>query len=100
MKRQTRKQLKSDKFAQEVGHTFEFLTEHRTDILRYGAVALVVLVIGGGIYFYSRYASNKREAALAQAIKIDDAVVSPTPQPPNTTFATQDEKDKAWDQAF
>jgi predicted negative regulator of RcsB-dependent stress response len=100
MNRITRKQLKSDKFAQEVGHTFEFLTEHRTDFVRYGAIALVALIIGGGIYFYHRHTVNTREDALAQALRVEDAQVSPTPQPPNMTFATQEEKDKAWDKAF
>ena len=32
MDRQTRKDLKTDKFAVEAGHMFEFLTEHPDDI--------------------------------------------------------------------
>jgi predicted negative regulator of RcsB-dependent stress response len=100
MDRYTRKKLKSDKFAQEVGHTFEFLTEHRTDMVRYGAVAAVVLVASGAFYFYHRNAVSSRQEALAAAIKVEDAVVNTTPQPPNMTFATQEEKDKAWNKAF
>src|ERR1051326_1488612 len=100
MKRQTRKQLKSDKFAQEVGHTFEFVTEHQSDIIKYGSIGLVAALIAGGIYFYMRHTATVRETALAQAIKVDDAVINATPQPPNMTFVTQEEKDKAWNQAF
>src|SRR6516225_6783070 len=100
MDRSTRKKLKSDKFAQEVGHTFEFVTEHRTDVIRYGSVAVAVLLIAGGVYFYQRHAAGVREDALAQALKIEDAKISPTPQPPNMTFATQQEQEAAWNKAF
>jgi tetratricopeptide (TPR) repeat protein len=100
MDRRTRKQLKSDKFAQEVGHTFEFLTEHRTDFIRYGAVAVAAILIAGGAYFYEGHAASVREEALAQALRIEDAKISPTPQPPNMTFATQQEQENAWNKAF
>jgi hypothetical protein len=100
MDRRTRKQLKSDKFAQEVGHTFEFLTEHRTDFIRYGSVAVAAILIAAGVYFYERHAASMREEALAQALRIEDAKISPTPQPPNMTFATQQEKENAWNKAF
>jgi predicted negative regulator of RcsB-dependent stress response len=100
MDRRTRKQLKGDKFAQEVGQTFEFLTTHRTEIIRYGSVALAAILVAGGIYFYQRHAVSVREEALAQALRIDDAKVSATPQPPNMTFATQQEQEAAWNKAF
>jgi predicted negative regulator of RcsB-dependent stress response len=100
MDRLTRKQLKSDKFAQEVGHTFEFVTEHRSDMIRYGSIAVALAVIVGGIYLYQRHASTVREEALAQALRIEDAKISATPQPPNMTFATQAEQDAAWNKAF
>jgi predicted negative regulator of RcsB-dependent stress response len=100
MDRRTRKQLKSDKFAQEVGHTFEFLTEHRTDLIRYGSVVVAAILIAGGAYFYERHAASVREEALARALRIEDAKISPTPQPPNMTFATQQEQENAWNKAF
>jgi predicted negative regulator of RcsB-dependent stress response len=100
MDRYTRKKLKSDKFAQEVGHTFEFVTEHRTDIIRYGSAAVAVLLIAAGIYFYQKHSASVREDALAQALRIEDAKISATPQPPNMTFATQQEQEAAWNKAF
>ena len=45
MARITRKELKTDKFALEVGHTVDFFEEHHTEIVRYGAAALVVIAI-------------------------------------------------------
>ncbi|SRR5579883_1521284 len=100
MDRQTRKQLKSDPFAQEVGLTWEWVTEHRSEITKYGSIALAVILVAAGVYFYNRHAAAVREEALAEAMKIDNATVSATPQPPNMTFATQEEKDKATDKAF
>jgi predicted negative regulator of RcsB-dependent stress response len=100
----TRKDLKSDKFAQEVGHTFEFLSTHPTEVKRYGAIALVVLLAAGGIFFYSRHQETARKDALDLAIRMDDATVGPQQQqqaPPGTmNFPTGDAKDKALKEAF
>jgi predicted negative regulator of RcsB-dependent stress response len=100
MDRSTRKKLKSDKFAQEVGHTFEFVTQHRTDVIRYGSAALAVVLVAGGIYLYQRHAASVREDALTQALRIENAKISNTPAPPDMTFATQQEQQAAWNKAF
>ena len=100
MDRLTRHDLKTDKFAREVGHTFEFLTRHGKEVKLYGLIALAVLLLGGGYYFYARNQASARQQALAQALRIDDAVVGTTPQAPNLIFATQQEKDAARTKAF
>lgn len=100
MKRTTRKQLKTDKFAQDVGLTFSFLSEHRAETIRYGLIGLAVVILGTGYYFYSRHQAAAREEALAAATKIDEAIIAPNPTPTNLNFATQEEKDKARSQAF
>lgn len=101
MNRQTRKQLKTDKFAEEVGQTFSFVSEHRTDVIRYGLIALAVIAIGSGYYFYSRSQAAKRESALEAALNIDNASVGPGTAPNGgLRYATQDEKDKARAAAF
>jgi predicted negative regulator of RcsB-dependent stress response len=41
-----------------------------------------------------------RQEALAAAVKIDEAIVSPNPSPTNINFTTQAEKDKARNKAF
>jgi predicted negative regulator of RcsB-dependent stress response len=94
--RRTRKDLKSDKFAQEVKHGFEFLTEHKEESLRYGAIVLAVLLVAGGIYFYVRHQTTVREDALAQAMRIDNATVGNVPPQPGVLhYATAQEKDQA-----
>jgi predicted negative regulator of RcsB-dependent stress response len=99
--RHTRKNLKSDKFAQEVTHTFEFVSEHRNEVVRYGSIAVSVILVGVAIFFYLRHQEGVREEALAQALRIDLATVGATPnQPAAMTFATAEEKDKARQKAF
>lgn len=100
MDRHTRKELKTDKFALEIGHTFEYLSTHRTEVLRYGALALAVIVIAGGYYFYTRHQADVREEALAQALKIDDATVGTNVLPTNLNYPTIDEKMKARNKAL
>jgi len=99
--RLTRKQLKGDKFAQEVGATVSWVDHNKDLLIRYGAIALVVVLLGGGIYFFVRHRSEVREEALSQALRIDLATVAaPQPAPGTLNYATQQEKDKARVKAF
>ena len=99
MDRVTRKNLKTDKFAQEVGHTFEFLSEHKPQVRLYGLIALVAVVLGAGYYFISNYRAGVRARDLAKALDVDDATVGQA-QPRLMTFATEAEKEKARLEAF
>ena len=100
MDRLTRKNLKTDKFAQEVSHTFDFLSEHRTETIRYGSIGLAVIVLAAGFYFYTRYQAGAREEALALATRIDDATVGGNVLPTNLHFNSQEEKDNARRKAY
>jgi len=100
MDRRTRKDLKTDKFAQEVGHTVQFLAGHKRQASQYVLIGLAVLIIAGGWWIYSNRQASTRAKALADAIHVSDAVIAPTPQPPMLNFATQAEKDKAVIEAY
>lgn len=100
MDRLTRKDLKTDKFAVEAEHAFEFLTDHPEQLKKYGSIAVAAIIVIAGIYFYRTHQATAREDALAQAMKLDDAIVSNNPVPPNITFKTQAEKDQARNKAF
>ncbi|MGH9559311.1 MAG: tetratricopeptide repeat protein [Bryobacteraceae bacterium] len=101
MKRQERKNLKSDKFAEEFGHGFEFITEHKAESIRYGSIALALILIAVGTFYYRRHEATAREQALAAALHIDNATVANASPPPGTlNFTTQAEKDKAREKAF
>jgi predicted negative regulator of RcsB-dependent stress response len=96
----TRKDLKHDKFAEEVFDIFDWATENRDKVVRYGALALVVILISIGIYSYMRYQAGQRASALAQALRIDDASVGSNETPGVLNFPSQDEKEKAAVKAF
>jgi predicted negative regulator of RcsB-dependent stress response len=97
----TRKELKSDTFALEVGHTLTFFDEHRQLIIRYGAAALGLIVLILGYMWYSGRQHVKRQEALYKAIQIQEMPVAP-PQPGavQRSFPTQEVKDETALRAF
>ena len=100
MDRQTRKDLKTDKFAEEVFDVFAWSSAHKTEVIRYAVIVVAVVAIGLGIMFYNRSQAAQREEALAKALRIDDAVAGPTAPPPALHFDTEAEKDKARGEEF
>ncbi len=92
MARITRKELKSDKFAQEVGLTVTFFEEHQKEIVRYGAIVAVAGLLLAGYLYYQRKQHGVREQALAKAIQVQEAPVGPSANGA-AGFATQDAKD-------
>lgn len=100
MDRQTRKQLKTDKFAQEVGETVSFLNEHRSESIRYGVIALAVILLVGGYFLYHRHEASVRETALNEAFRIDEAIIGPADTPTNKAFPSQEAKNAARVKAF
>src|SRR5439155_6347452 len=80
--------------------TVEYLTDHRDKVKLYGLIAAGVLIVGGILYFYTRNQATARAEALSNATRIEDAVISPTPQPPRLNFATEEEKAKARTAAY
>jgi len=96
----SRKELKKDKVAEVGGDIFEWTAEHKGEVLRYGALAIVVLIAAVGFNMYRSHAASSREEALAQALKVDDATVGSNAQAANLHYNTQEEKDKARSKAF
>jgi predicted negative regulator of RcsB-dependent stress response len=96
----TRKELKSDKFALEVGQTVSFFEEHRQEILRYGAVALGVAALIAGWLVYQKHQRAGREEALASAILVQEAPIGTPANSGGLTFPTQAAKDEATTKAF
>ena len=93
MARITRKELKTDKFALEVEHTAVFFEEHRQDIIRYGAAAVVVVLLIFGYILYSHRQQAGREQELSKAIQVQEAPVGPS-QNGALAFPTQEAKEQ------
>jgi hypothetical protein len=98
--RHLKKVVKNDEFKQQVWHSIDFLKDHRAEAQKYGGIALAVLVIAGGIYFYINHQGEVREEALAHALRVDQGTVGANTQAANLHFDTQEEKDKAREKAF
>ena len=94
MARITRKELKSDKFALEVEHTVTFFDDHRQELIRYGGIAVVVVLLIVGYVIYSRHQHTDREAALGHAIEVQEAPVGGVSANGGLSFPSQDAKDK------
>lgn len=102
MARITRKELKSDRFAQEVGHTVDYVSTHRRQVTRYGTIGAVVLVLVLGALSYFRHQSTARQQALMDALRIQQAGVNQA-QAGNEfmlSYPTQQAKDAAMQKAF
>jgi predicted negative regulator of RcsB-dependent stress response len=91
----TRKELKTDKFALEVGHGVEYVAEHKQQVVRYGAIAAGVVVLAIAIYGFLTYRAGVREDALRAAMQMQDATIGGQAEEGHPTFPTQDAKDVA-----
>jgi predicted negative regulator of RcsB-dependent stress response len=98
--RQLKKVVKNDEFKEQVWQGIDFVKHHTDDAKKYGAIALAVLLVAGGTYWFIHHQTDVREEALAEALKIDDATVGPNLQQANLHYATQAEKDAATQKAF
>lgn len=101
MDRQTRKDLKTDKFAAEVVDVYSWTTHHKAMVIRYGSIAVAVLVIIFGVFMYQNSQAETRQKALADALHAADATVGPTAAPPGAMhFASEQEKQQAIAKAY
>jgi predicted negative regulator of RcsB-dependent stress response len=100
--RLTRKELKTDKFAQEVTHSLEYVAGHRKQATTYAIAAVVAVLAIAGFWFWRNQSHKTRQHDLAMSLRLLDSVVMQVPQPddPRPVFATKDEKSKAIRNSF
>lgn len=91
MDRLTRKELKTDKFATEVGHTVQFLEQHRRQATIIGGAIVVLAILAVGAYFYMGRQHAARQALLVEALRLY-AVPSGNEDPYVKSFSTEEEK--------
>ena len=92
MSRITRKELKTDQVALQVSHGLTFFEEHRDQVGKYAGIAAVIAVLIVGYSIYSRNEHARREAALGQAIRVQEAGVGVSGNG-GLAFPTQEAKD-------
>jgi predicted negative regulator of RcsB-dependent stress response len=96
----TRKEMKTDRFALEVGQTVTFFEEHRQEIVRYGGIALGVAALIVAYSVYSRHQQTARQEVLAKAIQIQEAPVGGASAAGGLSFPTEDAKEQETTRAF
>lgn len=101
MDTQTRHALKGDKFAQATKTSVNWLSGHRSSVVRWviSAAAVVLFVLAGAIFWNVRSASA--DAALGAALDTYSAPLSVQGAPPEKdTYPTSDARSKAANQEF
>jgi len=96
----TRKELKSDKFAQEVQHSVEFVSGHRQQMLQWGGLGVALVLIIVGVFYYRTYQHTARQEALHQAMRVQNSSVGPSQSQYLIAFPTAEARKtavtKAW----
>lgn len=78
MDTQTRHALKQDKFAQAAASSADWLSGHRSGVMRWIVTGLVVLAVGIGALVFWNWRSSAAETALGKAVDLYD---TPLAQP-------------------
>jgi tetratricopeptide (TPR) repeat protein len=101
MDRQHRRDLKRDKFVDEVGSLTTRARENQSLLVMATAVVVVVALIGYGIYFYRSNREQKAQGALGTAITaIDSPLVQPGTPNPDAKYKTDPERTAAAEAMF
>jgi predicted negative regulator of RcsB-dependent stress response len=91
----TRKELKSDKFALEVQHSVEFVSEHRKQMIQWAVPLVAVVLIVIGIIWYRSYQHDARQEALHAALLIQNSQVGPSQSEYVVSFPTAQARETA-----
>jgi predicted negative regulator of RcsB-dependent stress response len=72
-----RRDLKHDRFVEQVGHTVEYAEHHKSQMILWGSIGLAVIVAAFGVYLYMSHAGTVRAEDLSAAMKVQDAQIGP-----------------------
>ena len=103
MDRQHRRDLKHDKFVDEVGVLTARARANQRGLLAIGAAAVAIALIAYGIFFYRGNQERKAQAALAEAIETFESPLITEGQPqqdPRAKFKTEAERTAAAEKQF
>jgi len=98
--RLTRKELKSDRFALEVQHSIQVVSDHRQQLTRWGTIAGVVAILVIAVVVYRNHEHVVRQEALHAAQQLQNASIGPQQNELSVSFPTQAERDKAVNKSF
>ena len=90
-----RKELKHDKFVDQVGHSVEYAAGHRGQMMKWGGAALALLLVSVGVYLVLSISIVFGRKLLHNAMQTYEAGVGPAGNEFLNPFPTQADKDKA-----
>ncbi|MBK5290117.1 MAG: tetratricopeptide repeat protein [Acidobacteriia bacterium] len=98
----TRKDMKTDRFAEQVQHSLRFVTSHSRQTLLYSGGALLLILVSAVAYYVRQSQQTTRQQTLVSALRIHEGVVGPAAGPgdPSATFPTKEAKEQAQAKAF
>ena len=101
MDRQHRRELKHDRFVDEIGVLSTRARENQRVLIGIAVAALLVAIAAYGVYFYRSNRERKAQDMLATAIDtIESPLVIPTQPNPDAKFKTEEERNKAAEKQF
>ena len=101
MDTQTRHALKKDKFAQATASSVSWVSGHRSGVLRWAIVAVVVLaVLVGGLIFWNLRTSAADSALGAALDTYDAALATPGAPAENGVYSTAADRSRAANKLF
>ena len=89
----TRKQLKKDRFAEEVGHQVSYIRQHRTKVTVFAVLLVVAIVGGSGFYRYRAQQAATARHAFQDSMNVFHGTVALDQKEGQVTFATSIEKE-------
>jgi tetratricopeptide (TPR) repeat protein len=97
----TRHSLKQDRFAQATKSSMDWVSGHRSGVLRWVIVVVVVVVVTAGALVYWGWSSSKADTALGAALDIYSSPLLPPGAPAvSGSYATSADRSKAANQQF
>ena len=103
MDRQHRRDLKHDKFVDEIGTLSSRAKENQRLLISIAVAAVVIAVLGYGFFFFRTTREQKAQTALAAAVETMESplVAEGQPQPPSTAkYKTEAERTAAAEKQF
>lgn len=101
MDRQHRRELKHDRFVDEIGVLSGRARENQRVLVGIAAVALLIAIAAYGVYFYRSNRERRAQETLSTAIDtMESPLVNPTQPNPDAKFKTEDERNKAAEKQF
>lgn len=84
-----------DKFQVEVAHSVEFVSSHRADVVKYGSIALALVIVVAGFFYWRNAKHEERQVALHEAMRMQDAQIGPGETNDAFVFFPSEEKKTA-----